>query len=361
MRFGLLGFPRVGKTTLFNILTGAGIAVDRYAAGKAEPHVGVARVPEPRVDRLAAMFHPKKTTYAHVDFLDIHGLEKGEAKGSVDLKEMRNVDAIAHVVRAFHDDAVPHSEGSLDPARDVETMETEIILADHEVAARRLERLELALKKGKSREDEAELPVIRRCLEALERGTPIREVDLGEDDLKKIRGFAFLTAKPLLIIVNLDEKEAPRIPDFVAVSGLGPRAARRGCVVCAISAKVEEEIAALGEADARAFLEDLGLKEPAKSRLIRSAFDLLGLIQFFTAGEDECRAWPIRRGTKAPQAAGTIHSDFERGFIRAEVVAFDDLVAAGGLAAARERARLRSEGKDYVVRDGDVINFRFNV
>src|SRR2546426_4456589 len=360
LKIGLLGFSKVGKTTLFNILTGAHVTVDKYAAGRAEPNVGVAKVPEPRLDRLSAMFKPKKTTYAHVDFLDIQGLEKGEAK-TLDLKEMRNVDAIAHVVRAFRDDSIPHTEGPLDPRRDVSTMETELILADLGVAQRRLERLELNIKKAKNKDDELELPVVRRCLEALERETPIRELDLSEDDVRKIRGFAFLTAKPLLLIVNCDEADAPKMSGFVEQYGLESFAARRQTALCAISAKVEEEIASLDPADARAFLEDLGLKEPAKDRLIRAAFALLGLIQFFTVGEDECKAWPIRRGTPAPRAAGTIHSDFEKGFIRAEVVSYDDLIAAGSIAAAREKARLRSEGRTYVVQDGDVINFRFNV
>ncbi len=361
MKVGLLGFPKVGKTTLLNILTGAHVSVDKYASARSQPNVGVARVPEPRVDRLSAMFRPKKTTYAHVDFLDVQGLQKGEATQSLDLKEMRNVDAIAHVVRAFRDPEIVHGEGPIDPRRDIETMETELILADLDVAQRRLERLELNLRKGKNKDDEAELPILRRCLEALERERPIREIEMQEEELRRIRGFAFLTAKPLLIILNLDEGDVRRIPTFVKDFGLEGHAGRGHRALCPISAKVEEEIAALDAADAKAFLDDLGLTEPAKDRLIRAAFGLLGLIQFFTAGEDECRSWPIRRGTKAPRAAGAIHSDIERGFIRAEVVAFDELVAAGSLAAARERAQLRAEGKDYVVRDGDVINFRFNV
>ncbi len=360
MKIGMLGFAKVGKTTLFNILTGAHVSVDRFASGKVEPNVGVAKVPEPRLDRLSAMFRPKKTIYAHVDFLDIQGLQKGEAQ-SVDLKEMRNVDAIAHVVRAFRDEAIPHGEGPVDPRRDIATMETELILADLDVAQRRLERLELNIKKAKNKEDELELPVIRRCLEGLEREKPIRELGLSEEDFKKIRGFAFLTAKPMLLIINLDEADVPKMAGFAEASGLEEIAARPRMALCAISAKVEQEIASLESADAQAFLDDLGLKEPARDRLIRAAFGLLGLIQFFTVGEDECRAWPVRRGATAPRAAGTIHSDFEKGFIRAEVVAYDDLIATGSIAAAREKAKLRSEGKAYVVQDGDVINFRFNV
>ncbi len=360
MKIGMLGFSKVGKTTLFNILTGAGVAVGRFATGKSEPNIGVAKVPEPRLERLSAMFRPKKTTFAHVDFLDIQGLQKGDT-ASVDLKEMRNVDAIGHVVRAFRDEAIPHAEGPIEPRRDIATMETELILADLDVAQRRLERLELNIKKARNKDDELELPVVRRCLEALERETPIRELDLSVEDLRKIRGFAFLTAKPLLLIVNCDEGDAPKMGGFVEQFGLQGSMERRRTALCAISAKVEEEIASLDSADARAFLDDLGLKEPAKDRLIRAAFALLGLVQFFTVGEDECRAWPIRRDTPAPRAAGTIHSDFERGFIRAEVVSYDDLMAAGSIAAAREKARLRSEGKTYVVQDGDVMNFRFNV
>jgi GTP-binding protein YchF len=361
MKFGLLGFPKVGKTTLFNLLTGAHVAVDKYAAGKVQPNIGVARVPEPRLDRLSGMFNPKKTTYAHFDLLDIQGLQKGEAKDSLSLQEMRNADAIAHVVRGFVDPEIVHSEGKIDPKRDIEVMETELLLADHEVAQRRLQRLELNIKKMKNKEDELELPIMQRCLDALERERPIRELDLQPDELKKIRGFAFLTAKPLLIIVNMDEADAPRIGSFVDDLGLQERAARPHTGLCAMLAKVEEEIAGLAPEDAREFLDDLGLHETARDRVIQAAFGLLGLIQFFTVSEDECRAWPIPGGMHAPGAAGTVHSDFERGFIRAETVAFDDLVACGTLAAAREKALLHSQGKDYVVQDGDVINFRFNV
>jgi len=360
MKFGLLGFPKVGKTSLFNILTGADVAVDKYG-GRGQTNIGVAKVADPRIDRLAALFKPKKITYAHFDLVDVLGVQKGEAAQSVSLAEMRNVDAIAHVVRAFRDPEIVHSEGAVDPARDVATMEMELILADLEVAQRRLERLQLNIKKMKNKDDELELPVVQRCLEALEKEIPIRELDLRSEEIKRIRGFSFLSAKPLLVIVNLDEGEAGKVATAAADHGLADRAARPKTVVCGLSAKVEEEIARLDAADARAFLEDLGIAEPARDRVLHAAFGLLGLIQFLTAGEDECRGWAIPAGTRAPQAAGAIHSDIERGFIRAEVVAFGDLVASGSLAAAREKALLRSEGRDYIVRDGDVINFRFNV
>jgi GTP-binding protein YchF len=265
------------------------------------------------------------------------------------------------VVRAFGDPEIPHAEGSIDPARDIATMEMELILADLEVASRRKERLALNLRKMKNKEDELEIPIVERCLAALEKETPIRSIDLKPEDLRRIRGFAFLTAKPLLILVNVDEAKAGSVDRIAEELGLTSWTGRPRTAIAGLSAKVEEEIARLEPEDARAFLADLGVAEPAKDRVIHAAFGLLGLIQFLTAGEDECRGWSIPSGTRAPQAAGAIHSDIERGFIRAEVVTFDDLIAAGGLAVARERALLRSEGKDYVVRDGDVINFRFNV
>ena len=361
MKFGLLGFPKVGKTTLFNILTGAHASVDKFAGARAASNVGVAKVADPRVDRLALLFRPKKVTYAQFDFVDVQGVQKGESKQSLALAELRNVDAIAHVLRAFEDPTLQHSEGRLDPLRDAATMEMELLLADLEVAQRRVERLELNLRKAKNKDDELELPIVRRCLEALEKETPIRALDLKPEETRRIRGFAFLTAKPLLLLVNLGEQEAARVGEAAALHGLGEFAGRPHTAVTGLSAKVEEEIARLEPADARAFLDDLGIAEPARDRVIHAAFGLLGLVQFLTAGEDECRGWAIPDKTRAPQAAGVIHSDIERGFIRAEVVSYDDLVAAGSLAAARERALLRSEGRDYVVRDGDVINFRFNV
>jgi len=361
MKIGLLGFPKVGKTTLFNILTGAQLEVEKFSTGKAEPHLGIAKVPDARLDSLAAMFKPRKTTPAQVDYLDIQGLAKGEAKDPLFLREMRNVDAIAHVVRAFSDDEIPHAEGSLDPKRDLETMETEFLLSDLEVASRRVEKLRSSMKKVKNPDDEKELPILTRCLEALERETPIRSLDFSGEEEKRIRGFAFLTAKPLLGVVNMGEEDAARLGSFQSHYALESLAAKPRVGLCAVSAKIEMEIGRLSPDDAAAFLQDLGLSEPCLERILRVSHELLGLSVFFTAGEDEVKAWSIPRSCPAQRAAGAIHSDIERGFIRAEVVSYAKLMEAGSLAAARERGWLRQEGKEYRVADGDVINFKFNV
>ena len=361
MKLGLLGFPKVGKTSLFNILTGSNLQVEKFSTGKAEPHLGVAKVPDPRLERLGEMFKPRKLTPALVEYLDIQGLAKGEAKDSLFLREMRNVDAVAHVVRAFRDEEIPHSEGNLDPRRDLETMETELLLSDLEVASRRVEKLRLNLKKAKNSEDEKELGVLTRCLEALERETPIRALDFTPEDEKRIRGFAFLTAKPLLGVINMGEEDAGRIGSFRSHFTLDAFASRPRVALCPVSAKIEMEMARLSPEDATAFLEDLGLAEPCLDRILRASHDLLGLSVFFTAGEDEVKAWSIPRSCAAQRAAGVIHSDIERGFIRAEVVAYERLIEAGSLPAARDRGWLRQEGKEYRVADGDVINFKFNV
>jgi GTP-binding protein YchF len=361
LKIGLLGFPKVGKTSLFNILTGSQLEVEKFSTGKAEPHLGVAKVPDARLDRLAAMFKPRRVTPAVVEYLDIQGLAKGEAKDPLFLREMRNVDAIAHVVRAFSDDEIPHPEGSLSPRRDLETMETEFLLSDLEVASRRVEKLRLGLRKAKSAEDEKELGILTRCLESLEREIPIRALEFTPDEEKRIRGFAFLTAKPLLGVVNMDESDAGKIGEFRSLFELDPIAARPKVVLCAVSAKIEMEIARLSPADAAAFLEDLELAEPCLDRILRASHELLGLSVFFTTGEDEVKAWSIPRSCPAQRAAGAIHSDIERGFIRAEVVAYEKLMEVGSLASARDKGLLRQEGKEYRVVDGDVINFKFNV
>jgi hypothetical protein len=358
MRLGLFGFPQTGKSSLFRLLTGA----QATAPGARDAvQIGVSRVPDPRLDRLSEMHKPKKTTPATVEYMDLAGVEKGEAAEALPLEQLRTVDALAHVVRGFRDDAVPHAEGAIDPARDASTMETELILADHTIAERRLEKLELAVKKTGRDEDKKDLETLRRCLGALEKETPLRNLEFTEDEIKRLRGFTFLSLKPLLLVVNADEGDAGKLAGGADAFALQALAGHPHTEVVALSAKIESEIAQLDRADAQAFRAELGIAEPALDRMIRASYHLLGRISFFTAGEDECRAWTIRRGTVARQAAGVIHSDIEKGFIRAELCGYDDLVAAGSWAACRDRGTLRLEGKDYVMKDGDVVNFRFNV
>ena len=361
MKIGLLGFPKVGKTSLFNILTGSSLQVEKYSAGKAEPHLGIARIPDARLDRLAAMFRPRKVTPAQVEYLDIQGLAKGEAKDPLFLREMRNVDAIAHVVRAFVDEEIPHPEGSLDPRRDLETMETEFLLSDLDVAARRVEKLKLNLRKARNPEDEKELVVLTRCLESLEREIPVRSLEFTPDEARRLRGFAFLTAKPLLGVVNMGEADAGRIDSFQGHYRLEAFASGKAVALCAVSAKIEMELARLSPEDAEAFRGDLGIREPCLDRILEASHRLLGLAVFFTVGEDEVKAWSIPAGCPAHRAAGTIHSDIERGFIRAEIIGYEKLMEAGSLPVARDRGWLRQEGKEHPVADGDVINFKFNV
>jgi len=265
------------------------------------------------------------------------------------------------VVRGFQEASIPHSEGAIDPARDVDTMETEFILADLGVVEKRIEKLKLQIMKVQNDDDKKELAVLERCLEALENETPLRNLDLDPDDLRRIRGYTFLSLKPLLVVVNADEADADKLARGAAGFGLAALEQRPATHVIALSAKIEAEIAQLGPDEAAEFRSDLGIDDPALERVIQGSYDLLGLISFFTVGDDECRAWTIRKGTVAQKAAGVIHSDIERGFIRAELVAYDDLVEAGAWAACREKGTLRLEGKEYVFQDGDVVNFRFNV
>ncbi|MBI3932526.1 MAG: redox-regulated ATPase YchF [Acidobacteria bacterium] len=358
MKVGIVGVGSSGKSTLFGLLTGTAAAPP---SGRPEARVGVARVPDRRVDRLSEMYQPKKKTHAAVEYVDVPGVAKGSGAALVDLPALRGIDALVHVVRAFDSDVAPHPDGSVDALRDAKMLELELILADLGTVERRLERLDAAIKKANRAEDVAERATFLRMREHLEAERPLRELDVSEEERRRLRGYALLSEKPMLLVVNMAEDRVRESESFVASSGLSGFAARPGLALCPVAAPIEAEIAHLPPEDARAFLADLGLAEPGLDRVIRTSYALLGLLSFLTAGEDECRAWTIRKGTKAQQAAGTIHSDIERGFIRAEVVAFDDLVAAGSLAACRERGTLRLEGKDYVVRDGDVINFRFNV
>ena len=358
MKVGIIGLAAVGKSTLFQLLTGAPAAPQ---GGRPEARLGVARVPDSRVEALAEMYRPKKTTHATVEYVDVPGVARGEGKALVDLPALRGIDALVHVVRAFDSDVVPHPDGSVDPLRDARMLDLELILADLDTVDRRLERLEANIKKANRAEDVAERAVFLKMKEALEAERPLRELTLPEDDRRRLRSYSFLSEKPVLLAVNLGEEGIRDAAAFLDTSGLRSFASRPGVALCPVAATIEGEMAELAPEDARAFMEDLGLTEPGLDRVIRTSYALLGLISFLTAGEDECRAWTIRKGTKAQQAAGTIHSDIERGFIRAEVVSFEDLKSGGSIAACREKGTLRLEGKEYVVEDGDVINFRFNV
>ena len=358
LRAGLIGFPSSGKTALFQLLTSAREAP--RSAGRQEANVGVSRVPDERLDRLTALFNPKKHVPATVEFADMGGTAAGKsgAAALLDVAAFRNADALLHVVRLFRDPSVPHAAGSIDPARDVRTMEDELILADLGVVERRLERLERDLKKGATAELRKEQEILRRCRLSLEEGRPLRDLELPADDARRLRGFQFLSGKPLLLVLNLDEADLPQADRAIAIAGLQDFVKGANTRAVPICAKIELEIAQLDPADAGAFMADLGLKESGLDRVIRASYDLLGYISFFTVGEDENRAWSIPRGTNAQTAAGEIHTDIQRGFIRAEVVRYEHLLARGTLAACRDHGELRLEGKEYVVLDGDVINFR---
>ena len=358
MKTGIIGLPSVGKSTLFQLLTGSAAPVP---GSRPEARLGIARVPDPRIDALAAIYSPRKKTWATMEYADVPGVSKGEGAALVDLPALRNVDALVHVVRAFESDEVPHPDGSVDPLRDVKMLELELILADLSAVERRIERLEANIKKANKGDDVAERAIFLKMKDCLESERPLRELSLLEEERRRLRSYSFLSEKPVLLVVNLGEEQIRDAARFLESSGLTAFASRPHLGLCPVAAPIEAEMSELSPEDAKAFREDLGLHEPGLDRVIRTSYTLLGLISFLTAGEDECRAWTIRRGTRAQVAAGTIHSDIERGFIRAEVVAFDDLVAAGGIAACREKGTLRLEGKDYEVRDGDVINFRFNV
>lgn len=356
MEMGILGLSKAGKTTLFNILTGNRQATDKYSRS-GEVNVGLARVPDPRLEAMRDLYEPKKYTPATVQYVDIPGLEKGASAESISLDKLKNVDALMHVVRAFEDPELLHPEGSVDPARDVETVDLELILADHALVERRIDRLQRTRKRGLAAAEERELTLLSEVvLPALEEEKPLREVELSKDDERRLRGFQFLSAKPMLVVVNVGEDAVAEAKpeDFGVTAATG----RLGVVV---SAPIEEEISRLDPEEQREFLADLGLEEASAARVIRASFELLGLIAFFTVGEDEVRAWTIRRGTDARAAGGAIHSDIARGFIRAEVVPWDDLLRLGSLAACRDEGVLRLEGKEYPVVDGDVAHFRFNV
>ena len=361
---GIVGLPNVGKSTLFNALSDAGAQSENYPFCTIEPNVGVVPVPDPRMDELTRVVRPKRVVPTSMEFVDIAGLVKGasqgEGLGNQFLSHIRSVDAICHVVRCFEDDNVVHVSGQVDPEADMDVIDTELLLRDIQSVQARLERARKQSKGGDPEEKRA-LEVCTRVLADMDQGVALRAMELSEDDRAVLDPLNLLTAKPVLYVANVSEADAAHADELELVQRVRARAEREGARVIPISANIEAEIAGLDAEDQREFLETLGLEEPGLHRLIRAAYDLLGLITFFTAGEQEVRAWTIRRGTLAPQAAGKIHSDFERGFIRAETIHWKTLVELGSEAEARAQGKLRSEGKEYEVHDGDVMHFRFNV
>jgi ribosome-binding ATPase len=352
MQTGIIGLPQVGKTTLFRILTKAHVDTK----GGQTAHVGVAKVPEPRLLELSKLYNPKKITYATVQYVDLPGVQKERMRES--LATLRDVDAIAHVIRVFDDPSVPHSEGGIDPLRDATNLDLELILSDHDQISKRLERVEKDLKKKKDPLLELEKNVLEKCKAHLEAEKPLRELELTAEERRPIGGFLFLSQRPMLYVLNLGDDEAADLDKAVEKHKLAALQGRPNTAVVAVCGRLEAELAEMEEKEAAELLASYGLKEPGLNRLIRATYDLMGLIQYFTAGEPEVRAWTIRKGSNAVKAAGEIHSDIEKGFIRAEVVRCADLLVAGSIAAAKEKAQVRLEGKEYIVQEGDVILFR---
>lgn len=364
----IIGLPGSGKTTVFNALTRAEAATGTYGGGADEPNLATVKVPDPRLDRLTELFNPQRKVPADVQYLDVAGIAKGIAEKGMSgqlLGHLSQADALVHVVRAFDDPNVPHAEETVDARRDIETLNLELTFSDLALIEKRIARIESQIGKTRGSERDLldrELLLMRKLLAALEQETPLRELvdELDEDQTRMLRGFGFLTAKPLLILLNVGEDQ---LGDDAATLLASMRAAftRPGVSVDTIAGKIEMEIGQLSDEDAAAFLGDLGIEESGLGRIIRESFDLLGLMPFFTVGPDECRAWTIRRGANAVEAAGEIHTDIQRGFIRAEVVSYDAMIAAGSMAEVRKAGELRREGKTYVVQDADIINFLFNV
>lgn len=351
MQTGIIGLPQVGKTTLFRILTKACVDAKGQSA-----HVGVAKVPEPRLEQLATLYHPKKITYATVQYVDLAGVQNERMRES--LTSLRDVDAIAHVIRVFDDPSVPHSEGTVDPLRDATNLDLELILSDHDQVLKRLERVEKDLTKKKDPLLEHEKTVLEKCKAHLEAEKPLRELLLTPEERKPVGGFLFLSQRPMLYVLNLGDDEAAEMDRAIEKHKLAALQGRPNTAVVAVCGRLESELAEMDDEEAAELLASYGLKEPGLNRLIHATYELMGLSSFFTAGEPEVRAWTIRKGSTAVKAAGEIHSDIEKGFIRAEVVRCEDLLAAGSIHAAKEKGQVRLEGKEYIVQEGDVILFR---
>ncbi|AMX00618.1 redox-regulated ATPase YchF [Rummeliibacillus stabekisii] len=361
---GIVGLPNVGKSTLFNAITKAGALAANYPFATIDPNVGIVEVPDARLDELTKLVQPKKTVPTAFEFTDIAGIVKGASKGeglgNKFLAHIREVDAITQVVRCFEDENITHVAGKVDPISDIEVINLELILADLESVDKRYAKVE-KLARQKDKEAMVEAPVLEKVKEAFANEKPARSVDLSDEELKTIKSLNLLTLKPMLYVANVSEDEVADVSNNQYVQTVRDYAAKEGAEVIVVCAKIEEEIAVLDDEEKAMFLEELGIEESGLDQLIKASYSLLGLATYFTAGVQEVRAWTFRKGMKAPQCAGVIHSDFERGFIRAETVSYDDLMQYGSMSAAKEAGRVRLEGKEYVVQDGDIMLFRFNV